>query len=249
MVKYHHCEKCKGIYDTEPWIGEVHTYNGTCSSCIDRDQGSNQVSQENIEENLVDDYVKEQAEIVQDTDEHTRSTPLEIEKNLLSSLEQKAHEVFSGKGSINVLIKEIKDDLIDKARERIEKTFQSFDVNKIDAQKTVDYAESFLSYLSEYKDFVDSVVKAIEIKPKLKIKTALDKVSKESMANLPKDVAKDMLLNRKAILKTISEKAGEWYNIYSDTRDPFELIKKLSLHPFNEIQKKLSTLPFYNSAN
>jgi hypothetical protein len=216
---------------------------------MEGEQQRNQISQESIKDNILDRNFTEQAEMVQDTHEHTRSTPLEIEKNQLSSLEKKANDVLSGKGSINVLIKEIKDDLIDKAKKRIEETFQSFDVNKIDAQKTIDYAESILSYLSEYKDFIDSVVKTIEIKPKLKVKTALDKVSKESLANLSKDIAKDVLLNRKALLKTVSEKAVKCYNIYSDTKDPFELIKKMGLHPFNEIQKKLNTLPFYDSAN
>jgi len=249
MVKYHHCEKCKSIYDTEPWIGEVHIYNGTCPSYMEGDHEEIHISLENVEENLLDEHVKEQAEIIQNTHKHTRSSSLEIEKEILSNLEQKANDVLSGKGSINVLIKEIKDDLIDKAKERIEETFQSFDVNKIDAQKTVDYAESILSYLNEYKDFIDSVVKAIESKPKLKVRTALDKVSKESLANLPKDIAKDVLLDRKALLKTVSEKAGKWYNIYSDMKNPFELIKKMGLHPFNEIQKKLNTLPFYDSVN
>ncbi len=83
----------------------------------------------------------------------------------------------------------------------------------------------------------------------MKVKTALDKVSKESMASLPKDIAKDVFLSRKALLKTVSENAVNWYNIYSDTKDAFELIKKLGLHPFNEIQKKLNTLPFYDSTN
>ena len=248
MVKYKHCEECKSIYDTEPWIGEVHLYDGKCPSCMEEEQQGNQISQEIVEDNILDTYVTEQTEIIQDTHEHTRSTPIEIEKNLLSSLEQEANDVFSGKGSINVLIKEIKDELVDKARERIEETFQSFDVNKIEAQKTVDYAENILSYLSEFKDFIDSVVKTIEIKPKMKVKTALDKVSKQSLANLPKDIARDVLLNRKTLLKTVSDKAMKCYNIYCDTKNPFDLIKKMGLHPFNEIQKKLNTLPFYDSS-
>ena len=50
------------------------------------------------------------------------------------------------------------------------------------------------------------------------------------------------------MLKTLSDKAVKWYNIYADTKDVFELTKKMGLHPFNEIQKKLSTLPFYTSS-
>ena len=248
MVKYKHCEECRTIYDTEPWIGEVHTYSGICPSCMEEDQSGNQGPQKSLENNVLDKFGTEQVEIIQDIHEHTRSTPIEIEKNLLSTMEQKANDVLSGMGSINVLIKEIKDDLVDKAKERIEETFQSFDANKIEAQKIVDYAESILVFLSDYKDYMDSVVKIIENKPKMKVKTAIAKVFKESMANLPKDVAKDILLNRKAMLKTVSDKAVKWYNIYSDTKDVLELIKKMGLHPFNEIQKKLTTLPFYTSS-
>ena len=248
MVKYKHCKECKSIYDTEPWIGEVHIYSGICSSCMEEEQPGNQAPQESLEDTVSDKFGTEQAEIIQDIHEHTRSTPIEIEKNLLSSLEQKATNVLTGMGSINVLIKEIKDDLVDKAKEWIEETFQSFDVNKIEAQKTVDYAESILVYLSEYKDYMDNIVKLIESKPKMKVKTAIDKVFKESMANLPKDVAKDIFLERKAMLKTVSDKAVKCYNIYSDTKDVHELIKKIGLHPFNEIQKKLTTLPFYTSS-
>jgi hypothetical protein len=246
MVKYHHCERCKDIYDTEQWIGEVHTYNGICTSCKEEQQDAEDKAPESVEENNLENYVKEQAETIRNIHEQTRSTPIEIEKKFISDLEQKANEVFLGKGSINVLIKEIKDDLITKAKDRIEETFQSFDVNKKDAQKTVGNAENILSYLSEYKDFMDSVVKTIEIKPKMKVKTALDKVSKESLGNLPKDIAKEVLLNKKTVLKVVSQKAAQWYKQYSDTKDPFVLIKKMSLHPFNEIQKMLKTLPFYD---
>jgi len=121
-------------------------------------------------------------------------------------------------------------------------------VNKIDAQKVVDYAENILDYLSEYIDYMNNVVKKLQDNPKMKVKTAIDKFFKESMANMPKDVAKDVLLNKKAMLKTVSDKAVNWYSIYSDTKDIFELTKKMGLHPFNEIQKKLSTLPFYASS-
>jgi hypothetical protein len=248
MVKYKHCEECRSIYDTEPWIGEVHTYSGKCPSCMEEDQSGNQSPQKSLEDKVLDKFGTEQVEIIQDIHEHTRSTPIEIEKNLLSTMEQKANDVLSGMGSINVLIKEIKDDLVDKAKERIEETFQSFDANKIEAQKIVDYAESILVYLSEYKDYMDNIVKLIESKPKMKVKTAIDKVFKESMKNLPKDVAKDIFLERKAMLKTVSDKAVKCYNIYSDTKDVLELIKKIGLHPFNEIQKKLTTLPFYTSS-
>jgi len=82
----------------------------------------------------------------------------------------------------------------------------------------------------------------------MKVKTAIEKVFKETMANMPKDVAKDVLLNKKAMLKTVFGKAVKWYSIYSDTEDVYELTKKMVLHPFNEIQKKLSTLPFYISS-
>ena len=247
MVKYNHCEKCKNVYNTETWIGVVHAYNGICPSCLAGEQQENQMEQESAEDHMVDKHDTEHAEKMKANHESTQSSPLEIERSLLSKLEQKANDVFSGMGSINVLIKEIQDDLVDKAKERIEETFQSFDVNKIEAQKTVDYAESILSYLSEYKDFIDSVVKTIEFKPKMKIKAAIDKVFKEAMANLPKDVAKDVLLSRKTILKTVSDKAVKLYNIYSDTEDVFELTKKMGLHPFNEIQRNLKTLPFYTS--
>jgi CRISPR/Cas system-associated endonuclease Cas1 len=81
----------------------------------------------------------------------------------------------------------------------------------------------------------------------MKVKTAIDKVIKESMANMPKDVSKDILLNKKAMLNTVSDQALEWYKIYSDTKDVLELTKKMLLHPINEIQKNLRSLPFYDS--
>ena len=249
MVKYNHCEKCRNIYSTESWIGEVHIYNGICHSCMEREQQEDQIQQESAEPLTVNKFATEQAERVNDVHESTQSSPIEIEKNLLLSLEQKANDVLSGIGSIDILIKEIKDGLVDKAKERIEETFQSFDVNKIDAQKIVNYADSILDYLSEYKDYMNNVILKIQIKPKMKVKTAIDRVFKDSMANIPKDISKDVLLNRRAMLKTVSDKAVDWYNIYSDTKDVFELTKKMVLHPINEIQKKLSTLPFYASSN
>ena len=248
MVKYNHCEKCKNIYNTETWIGEVHAYNGICPSCLAGEQQVNQMEQESAEDHMVDKHDTEHDEKMIANHESTQSSPLEIERSLLSKLEQKANDVLSGEGSINVLIKEIKDDLVDKAKERIGETFKNFDVNKIDAQKVVDYAENILDYLSEYIDYMNNVVKKLQDNPKMKVKTAIDKFFKESMANMPKDVAKDVLLNKKAMLKTLSDKAVKWYNIYADTKDVFELTKKMGLHPFNEIQKKLSTLPFYTSS-
>ena len=184
---------------------------------------------------------------MKDNLESTLSSPIEIERSLLSSLEQKANDVLSGEGSIDILIKEIKDGLVDKAKERIGETILGFDASKIDAQKVVDYAEKTFDYLSEYKDYMDNVGKKLQDKPKMKVKTAIEKVFKETMANMPKDVAKDVLLNKKAMLKIVFGKTVKWYNIYSDTKDVYELTKKMVLHPFNEIQKKLSTLPFYAS--
>lgn len=245
MVKYNHCETCKSIYNTEIWIGEVHVYNGICPSCMGGEQQDNQTQQESSKDHMVAKHDKENPETLVDVQEETQPSPIEIEKALLSNLEQKANEVLSGEGSINVLIKEIKDGLVDKAKERIEETFQSFDVGKIDAQKVVDYAENILDYLSDYKDYMDSVIIKIQNKPKMKVKTAMDKVFKESMVNMPKDVSKDILLNKKAMLKTVYEKAIPWHKIYSDTKNVLELINKMVLHPFNEIEKKLSTLPFY----
>jgi len=213
------------------------------------EQQENQMQQESTEDHIVDKHDREQHERMKNIHESIQSSPIEIEKNLLSSLVQRANDVLYGESSIDVLIKEIKDDLVDNARERIGETFQSFDVGKIDAQKVVDYADNILAYLSEYKDYMDNVIIKIQNKPKIKVKTAIDKVFKESMANMPKDIAKDVLLNKKAMLKTVSDKAVKWYNIYSDTKDVLELTKKMVLHPFNEIQKKLGTLPFYDSSN
>ncbi|MHA1106537.1 MAG: hypothetical protein ACTSPN_12590 [Promethearchaeota archaeon] len=248
MVKYNHCEKCKSVYSTAPWIGEVHAYNGICPSCIAGEQQENQMQQESQDDHVEDKHETENSEATKDNQESTQSSPLEIEKRLLSSLEQKANVVLSGEGSIVVLIKEIKDDLVDKAKERIGETYKSFDVNKIEAQKVVDQAENILDYLSEYKDYMDDLVKKLQDNPKMKVKTAIDKVFKESMVNLPKNVTKDAFLNKKVILKTVSDKALKLYNIYSDTKDVSELTKKMGLHPFYEIQKKLSTLPFYGSS-
>ncbi|GAI87791.1 unnamed protein product, partial [marine sediment metagenome] len=76
-----------------------------------------------------------------------------------------------------------------------------------------------------------------------KVKTAIEKVFKESMANMSKDVAKDVLLYKKAMLKNVFGKAVKWCSIYSDTKDVLELTKKMVLHPFITIQNKLSTLP------
>ena len=245
MVKYNHCEKCKRVYNTEIWIGEVHAYNGICPSCIAEEQQENQMQQESTEDHIMNKYDTEHTKRMKNNLESTQSSPIEIERSLLSKLEQKAYDILSGEGSIDVLIKEIKDGLVDKAKERIGETIQSFDVSKIDAQKVVDYAEKTFDYLSEYIDYMDNVVKKLQDNPKMKVKTAIDKVFKESMANISKDVAKDVLLNKKAMLKIVFGKTVKWYNIYSDTKDVYELTKKMVLHPFNEIQKKLSTLPFY----
>ncbi len=247
MVKYNHCEKCKKVYNTEPWIGEVHTYNGICSSCMAGEQQENQIQKESAEDHIVNKHNMEQDDTIQNVHESTQSSPLEIDKSLLSRLEQMANAVLSDQGSIDVLIKEIKVGLVDKAKERIEETFQSFDVNKIDAQKVVDYAEKTFSYLSEYKDYMDNVVLKLQANPKMKVKTAIEKVYKDTLGNIPKNVAQDVLLNKKATLKIVFGKSVEWYNIYSDMEDVMELTKKMVLHPFNEIQKKLSTLPFYAS--
>jgi len=248
MVKYNHCEKCKKIYNTETWIGEVHTYNGLCPSCIAEEQQEIIISEESIEDHIINEHDMEQTKILKTNLETIQSSPIEIEKSLLSSLEQKANDVLSGENSIDVLIKEIKDGLVDKAKERIEETIQSFDVSKIDTQKIVIYVEKTLNYLSEYKDFMDEVVKKLQGKPKMKVKTAIEKVFKETMAKLPKNVPKDVLLDKKTTLKIVSGKAIKWYTIYSDTEDIYKLTKKMVLHPFNEIQGKLSTLPFYSSS-
>ncbi len=245
MVKYYHCEQCKRIYNTETWIGEVHAYNGICPSCIEGNQQEKQplqVSTEDLESN------KFNTEQTQTNDlKRSHSSPLENEKSILSNLEKKANEILSHGGSIDVLIKEIKDGLIDKAKERIEETIHSFDVSKIEAQKVINYTEKTFDYLSEYKDYMDNVVKKLQDKPKMKVKTALEKVFKEAIANMPKEVAKDVLLNKKVILKLVYGKAVKWFNIYSSIEDVNELTNKMYLHPFNEIQKKLSTLPFYTS--
>jgi len=245
MVKYNHCEKCKKVYNTALYIGEVHTYNGICPSCMAGEQQEDQLQQEIAEDLIVNKYDSEQVEAIKEIHESTQSSPIEIEKNLLSRLEQKANEVLSSGGSVDVLIKEIKDGIVEKAKERIEEVFQSFDVNKIDAQKVVDYVENTCNYVSEYKGYMDCVVKKLQDKPKMKVKTAIEKVFKETMSNMPKDVAKDALLNKKAMLKAVFGEAMECYSIYSDTKDALELTKKMVLHPFKTIQNKLSTLPFY----
>ncbi|MFW9874974.1 MAG: hypothetical protein ACFFG0_17850, partial [Candidatus Thorarchaeota archaeon] len=233
------------VYNTESWIDEVHTYNGICPSCMEKAQQENKMQQETAGDTLVTEYDTEHAEKIKDIDEKTQISPIEIEKILLSSLEHSANDILTSGGSIDVLIKEIKDGLIDKAKVRIEETFQSFDVNKIDTQKVVDYVEKTFDYLSEYKDFMDDVVNKIQVKSKIKVKAAIEKVFKETMVIMPKDIAKDVFLNKKAILKTVFEKAEKWYSIYSDTDDKLELTTKMIIHPIKEIQKKLSTLPFY----
>ncbi|MFX0004450.1 MAG: hypothetical protein ACFE9C_13485 [Candidatus Hodarchaeota archaeon] len=247
MVKYYHCEKCKKIFHTETWIGEVHAYNGICTSCIAKEQQEDQIQLENVNDLPINHYDTEPNQRLEIDLEHIQSLPIEVEKSLLSGLEQKALDVLSGKNSINVLIKEIKDELIDKAKDRIEDTIQSFDASKIEAQKVVDYAEKTFDYLSEYKDYMDNVIKKLQDKPKMKVKTAIEKVFKETITNIHTDVPKDVVLNKKETIKNVFGKAVKWYNIYSDTEDIYELNKKMFLHPFNEIQKKLSTLPFYSS--
>ncbi|MFX1379584.1 MAG: hypothetical protein ACFFA4_10880 [Promethearchaeota archaeon] len=247
MVKFYHCENCKKVYKTESWIGEVHAYNGVCPSCFAEEQEENQIHQESVEDLKFNTYGTELIKTNEIDFENIQSSPIEIEKNLLLSLEKKANEVLYGKGSIDVLIKEIKDELIDKAKQRIEETIQSFDVSKIEAQKVMNYTEKTFDYLSEYKDYMENVVKKLWDKPKMKVKTALEKVYKEAMENMTKDVAKDVILNKKTTLKTVFGKAVKWYNIYSDTENVNELAKKMFLHPFIEIQKKLYTLPFYSS--
>jgi len=247
MVKYNHCEKCKKVYNTEPWIGEVHTYSGICPSCITEEQQENQMQIETAEIHIANRHDTEQDYKTEDAYESTQSSPLEVEKSLLSRLEQMANDILSDQGSMDVLIKELKLGLVDKAKERIEATFQSFDVNKIDAQKVVDFAEKTFSYLSEYKDYMDNVVIKLQANPKMKVKTAIEKVYKDSLGKIPKNVAKDVLLNKKVMLKTVLGKSVKWYSIYADTDNELELTKKMVLHPFNEIQKKLSALPFYAS--
>ncbi|MFX0075674.1 MAG: hypothetical protein ACFE96_09540 [Candidatus Hermodarchaeota archaeon] len=243
MVKYYHCEKCKKIYNTETWIGEVHIYNGTCPSCIEEEPKEKQRQQEQDIISSID-YM-ESPQPMKDAIETKESLSIENEKTLLKNLEQKASEVLSYGSSIDVLIKEIKDGLVEKAKERIKETIQDFDVSKIEAQKVIEYTEKTFDYLSEYKDYMDNVIKKLQDKPKMKVKTALDKVFKEIMTNMPKDIAKDALLNKKTTLKIIFGKAIKWYDFYSGIEDVNELTKKMFLHPFNEIKKKLSTLPFY----
>ena len=251
MVKYIHCEKCKKVMETTPWIGLVHTYNGVCPSCKEVEQQENQIQQENAEDSVVEDSVvesdeREENKSLEEVQETTQSSPLVIEKNLLSGLERRVTEILSGIGSMDVLIKEIKIELIDKAKERIDETIQNFDVKKIDAQKVIDYVDKTFEYLSEYKEYMDDVVKKLQANPKMNIKTAIEKVYKEALGNLPKKVAKEVLVNQKALLKKVHGKAEKWYGIHSHTDDVLELTRKMVLHPFTEIQKKLSTLPFYN---
>jgi hypothetical protein len=245
MVKYNHCERCKSIYNTEPWIGEVHSYDGICPSCMEDDQQEDKIQQDIVEDHIGNKFDSEQVEVPNEIQESTQSSPIEVEKNLLSGLEHKADEFLSSGGSVDVLIKDIKDGLVNKARERIEETFQSFDAGKIDAQKIVDKVENTCNYVSDYKDYMDCVMKKLQDKPKMKVKTAIEKVFKETMSNMLKDVAKDVLLNKKAMLKTVFEEAIECYSIYSDTEDVMELKRKMVLHPFKTIKDKLSTLPFY----
>jgi len=247
MVKYYHCEKCKRVYNTETWIGEVHTYDGICPLCMAGEQQENHIQQENAEDNIIEKHNTKPTGRLKDIHENTQSTPIEIERNLLLSLEQKANDVFSGKYSIEVLIKEFKDELVDKAKERIRETIQSFDLSKHNAQKVVDFAEKTFDYLSEYKIYLDNLIKKLQDKPKMNIKSAIEKIFKETKANIPKDGAKDVLHNKKAKLKNVFGKTIKWYSFYSDTEDVYDLTKKMFLHPFNEIQKKLSTLPFYSS--
>ncbi|MFX1346460.1 MAG: hypothetical protein ACFFAI_15285 [Promethearchaeota archaeon] len=248
MVKYNHCERCKSIYNTEPWIGEVHSYNGVCPSCKAKEQQEDKIQQEIVNDHIRNKDDSEHVKILNETHETTQSSPIDTEKKLLSGLEQKVDEFLSSGNSVDVLIKDIKDGLVDKARERIEETFQSFDAGKIDAQKVVDYVETMCNYVSDYKDYMDCVVLKLQDKPKMKIKTAIEKVFKETMSDMPKDVAKDTLLNKKAMLKTVFDKVVECYSIYSDIEDVMELTKKMVLHPFKTIQNKLSTLPFYTSS-
>ncbi|MFX1569295.1 MAG: hypothetical protein ACFFCV_13105 [Promethearchaeota archaeon] len=251
MVKYNHCKNCKKIYSTTTWIGEVHTYDGLCPACNELKQDEELSIEENLEfegvEPIIADIdITESAEEIKEIPEMTQSSQIENEKRILSSLEQRANEVLYSGGSIDVLIKEIKMGLVDKAKDRIEETFQSFDVNKIDAQNTIGYVEKTFEYLSDYKDYMDNVVTKLKYKPKMNVKTAIEKVFRDTISDMPKDLAKDILNNKKTMLKIVNNKALKWYDIYSDTSDALELTKKMTLHPFNEIQKKLSTLPFYS---
>ncbi|MFX1280415.1 MAG: hypothetical protein ACFFA3_13485 [Promethearchaeota archaeon] len=242
MVKFVHCETCKKVYNTETFIGEVHMYSGTCPSCKEQEQQN-----ADNKEFTLNEINNSQVESIKDVQEIQQTSPIELDKELLLNLKQKANDIVSGLGSVEVLIKEIKDDLVRRAKEKIEETFQSFDVGKIDAQKVVKSAESILDYLSEYQDYMNKVVKKIQEKPKMKLKTAIEKVLKESTSEISKEIAKDAFLNRKSMLKKVYGKAIKWYDIYSGTEDVLTLAQKMILHPFNEIHKKLSTLPFYNS--
>ena len=246
MVKYFHCELCKKVISSETWIGEVHLYEGFCSSCSEIEQETD-TSNETKVENLGNVEVEQVEETIIPS-ESTHDSQLDIEMNLLSNLTHKADEVLSNQGSINVLIKEIKDDLVDKAKERIEQTIQSFDVSKIEAQKVINYTEGVFDLISDYNDYMNDIIKKLQDKPKMKVKNAIEKVYKDSMAILPKDIAKDVLLGRKAMLKTVFDKASKSYDIYSDIEDVNELTKKMALHPFHVIQEKLSTLPFYRAS-
>ncbi|MFX0007101.1 MAG: hypothetical protein ACFFAV_10280, partial [Candidatus Hermodarchaeota archaeon] len=107
MVKYYHCEKCKKVYNTENWIGEVHTYNGSCSSCIEKESQEQQTQQE--QKPLNDIYRTGSPLPMKNAIETTQSSPLEIEKNLLLNLAQRAEDILSSGSSIDVLIKEIRD--------------------------------------------------------------------------------------------------------------------------------------------
>ncbi len=250
MVKYNHCEKCRSVINTESWIGEVHAYTGTCPSCMAREHPENLITDEKLEihrekPQIGNKYNTEHSDKMNDIHESTQSSPIEIEKSLLSRLEQKANDFLSGGGSIDVLIKEIKVELVDKAKERIGETFKSFDANKINAQKVIDYVENMFDYLSVYKEYMDKLVKKLQDKPKINVKTAIEKVFKETMTNMPRDVPKNVFLNKKVMLKTAFGEAVGCYGIYSDTKDSLELTKKMFLHPFKTIQNKLSTLPFY----
>jgi hypothetical protein len=247
MVKYNHCEKCKKVLNTEPWIGVVHAYNGICSSCMEEENHENDTKQDNKGDINLDKKDKDILEKLEESTENCITLPLERDKILLSNLEKKANEVISGESSIYVLIKEIKDDLINKANERIEETYESFDINKIEAQKVVKNTEYILEYLSDYKEYMDKLINKLKEKPSLKIKSTLGKIHKESIANLPKSITKEMLLDKKEVLKIVFTKTEEFYNFYSETEDVFELTKKMGLHPFTEIQRELSTLPFYRS--
>jgi len=95
MVKYNHCERCKSIYNTEPWIGEVHAYTGVCPSCMEKEQQEDISQQEIAEDYIGNQFDSEQVEVINEVHESTQSSPIEFEKNLLSGLEQKADEVFS----------------------------------------------------------------------------------------------------------------------------------------------------------